>query len=237
MIIAHTGLLSIFPVFIGVMLVCTLCVLPISAEPIQTVKPQKNNLREYAALFRHKKFVSIYCTLALWGLAEAALTFLTLHLKNNDFNSRHIGLLLADAMAGEIAGFLLTVRLLKRIGPEKTIALSFVCQIIRSGSLAMLVPLPLMIVCQFIGGFSLPMIWASITYQVNETFPARIGNLAQGLKVVALNGLALLIGIPLCGILYQHVSSNSIFWMITAICVLYITGFCLKKAKRLTKFP
>jgi PPP family 3-phenylpropionic acid transporter len=232
MIIAWHGILAVFPVFMAVMLICLTTILPM---PIVTRKEgacQRPKQHDYVAVLRHKRFPFIYGTLALWGLAEAALSFYTLHLQKQGFDSRRIGLLLSITMFGEVVGFLLTVKLLKKKVPEKTIILSFICQLIRSSSLALMFPFPILILCQFIGGFSLPMIWASTTYLAHEAFPVRMGNVAQGFKVIAYYGLAQLIGAPFCGVLYQYISSSSVFWMVTSVCIFYITGYGLSQAFR-----
>jgi MFS family permease len=232
LIIARFGLLSVFPVFALVMAICTLIILPIPGREggKENAPREMLKIRDYGALIRHKRFFAIYGILALWGLAEAALSFFALHLQNHGFNSRYIGLLLATAMAGEVAGFLLTARLLKKTRPERVIFLSFVSQCIRSSSLALVLPLPFLVCCQFIGGFSFPMIWASTTQLVNATFPSRMGNVVQGFKVIAVNGLAQLTGVPLCGFLYQYVSSASIYWMITAVCIAYLAGYGISQS-------
>jgi PPP family 3-phenylpropionic acid transporter len=226
-IIARRTLFSVFPIFILTIGLCAI-LLPFIPVPLEQKKKEpKPAFRGFTEILHHRRFFFIYGTMTLFGLVEAALTFYALHLKNHNYTPQSIGFLLATTMIGEIVGFLFIPRLLKQAGPEKVIALSFICQIIRSGSLALILPMPFMVLCQFIGGFSFPMIWASITHLINETFSSRMGNLAQGLKTLANSGLAQLIGIPLAGILYQYVSSNSIFWSITVMSCGYVVAYGL----------
>jgi PPP family 3-phenylpropionic acid transporter len=222
------GLLQIFPFFVTTMIACTMLIPPM---PVSCSADNKLNLKHYREILHHKRFFFIYGTLAVWGLAEAALKFFALHLQKFGYNSQHIGLLLALAMAGEVVGFSLAAVLLKRSSPEKIILLSFAIQIIRSGSLALVFPLPAMAICQLIGGLSLPLIWASVTHLANSTFPPKMGNVAQGFKVIANNGIAQLFGVPLCGLIYQYLPSRFVFLFIVCIAVAYITVYLLVSAK------
>jgi predicted MFS family arabinose efflux permease len=214
------------------MLICLAVIPPMPVEKKQSSR-LKPGFRDYIEVFQNKRFFFIYGTMALWGLAEAALSFYVLHLQKYGYNSRHIGVLLALTMAGEACGFFLTVRLLKYTEPGNVIILSFISQIIRSGSLALVLPMPALAVCQFIGGFSMPFIWASITHLVNSTFSAKVGNVAQSLKVIANNGIAQLFGVPLCGFMYQYISSRFIFWFIVGISIIYIVGYGINRMVRL----
>jgi PPP family 3-phenylpropionic acid transporter len=235
-IIARWTIISVFPAFILVMGLCAVFIPFIPGPPkVQEKKERTLSIKDYKKIFGHQRFFFIYGTMALFGLVEAALVFYALHLKSHDYIPQNIGFLMAATMVGEMVGFLFIPQLLKQVGPEKVIVLSFISQIIRSGSLALVVSMPLMVPCQFIGGGSFPMMWASITHLINKTFPARIGNLAQGLKTMANFGLAQLIGIPLAGILYQYISSSSIFWSITIMSCGYVVAYGLFQSFHLKK--
>ena len=224
--ILNYGLNIIFPKFIIIILINIIVFLALS-QSIKNenfVEDSKTiNYKDIKDNIKNKNLVVIYGTLLLWGITESSFgQFLSLHLLSNGFSSISIGFIIAAALLGEIFCFMLTPYLLNKIKLKKIILLSFLLQFVRAFTLSRVPPFKLLIVGQFIGGGSFPLIWASTTQLIDNYFIEDIGNTMQGLKNVMNNGIGRIIGYALSGFLYQEYNSSAIFKLMAAISLAFL---------------
>ena len=230
-ILMWNSFFSIFYCFMIVMFITAFIVLVMiqdrkTMEPVET-KKTKLHFFDYRELLNNKQFFFIYGTIIIWGITEAAFThFLALHVQSLGKETKVLGMLLAAAMTGEIFGFFITPILLKKFNPHIIILLSFIMQFIRCLSIYTNIPLGFLLFGQFLGGNSFSLIWTSMTILINLVFPQRMANFTQGLRGISYSGLGYIIGLPICGWLYQYCFKGSLFIFMACISIIYIIIFC-----------
>lgn len=228
-LIGRFALPVLFPAFYTAAALCLLVILclPIDAVsdsaarvPASTKPRDKVDLRK---MLQNKNFFLIYGSLALWGITESSMVqFLSLHLNASGFSSSTTGVLIGATMLGEALCFVVTPLVIRKVSSMQALILSFVIQFLRCATLAWLPPLPFILLGQFIGGGSFSLIWSSSTQLINEHFDSSISNTAQGLKTMANSGIGQMIGVPLCGWLYQYFGSGIAFELMAWLCLAFV---------------
>lgn len=223
-LIARFALPVIFPAFYVTAALCLLVVLLLpTGKPRGVICAKPREPVNLLAILKNKKFFFIYGSLMLWGITESGMVqFLSLHLNASGFSTGTIGALIGATMIGEALCFVVTPLIIKRVSALQALTLAFVIQFLRCASLAWLPPLPLIFLGQFIGGGSFSLIWSSSTQLVSECFSNSVSNTAQGLKTMANSGLGQIVGVPLCGFLYQYTSSACAFRLMAVLCLAFV---------------
>jgi len=182
-------------------------------------------LRDYLEIIRDRHFPAIYLTQAVWGFTEVGFEqFLPLFVTECSYPTHYTSIFFATAMAGEALLFPFVGSIYKKVGIRKSIALSFVLQVCRVGSLALLpvIPCGIVILLQFIGGCGFPIQYAVFTQVIDQVFPEKVGYSAHNLKTVAFRGVGITLGSLLLGIVYQHFSLQIAYLLLTVVSFLSI---------------
>ncbi|NCB31002.1 MAG: MFS transporter [Clostridia bacterium] len=198
-----------FPsLFAGYWAAAFFCIAFILSLPAATdaVHLDKARWQDYLLVIRHRRFFPIYLTMTIWGFTEVgAAQFLAMHVTRAGMESSYTSLFVGMAMLGECIGFLLVPWLIRRLKPHQMIAFSFVLQLFRMGSLALLGKIPFGAVCfsQFIGGGAFAQIYALLTQMISATFPEKVSCSAHTLKLVVNRGIGITCGSLLLGYLFD----------------------------------
>lgn len=231
-LVSRTPFLSLFAVYWAAALLCGGCALALPAGSA-AIPDERVHLRDYAQIIRIPAFLPIYLTLAVWGFTESGvMQFQALHVARCGLEESYTSLFVAAAMAGECITFALAPRIIARLGTAKTIALAFFLQFCRMGSLTLLgiLPLPLVIFCQTIGGGAYASLYSVITQAISERFPEKVSCSAHTLKLVVNRGIGTTCGSLLLGVLYEHGALTQAYGVLTLVAGLYIGASLLYTA-------
>ncbi len=211
---------TFFPIFILFWLLMGLCGLCARNMPQEHLAPaQRPGLRDYIDLAREANFGRIYITLACWGFTESSsLQLLALYITEIGLDTRLTSVFIAVAMVGEFLAFICTPRLQRKLSYRQILALAFLLQVLRVGSLTLLavLPLPVVILLQLIGGGSFALIYSTITGVISQVYPAKVAYSAQTLKLVFYRGIGMPCGTMLLGALLDVQRITAGYWVLTA---------------------
>ena len=197
-----------------------LCLLTALRLPKQAGAAQRATLRDYLSVIRNKSFLSIYLTFVVWGFTESSvMQFQALHIVASGLPQSFTSVFIALAMLGEAIMFALAPKLRVRLGANGLIAVAFLLQFFRVGTLAFVawLPIPLTAFFQFTGGGAYAAVYSTLTQKISEEFPERIGCSAQNLKLVAYRGVGMTCGLMLIGVFYKAGRSYVAF-SVLALC-------------------
>lgn len=219
-IILEFGNETSFHLFVPVMAITAVFAMFLPSPESKTSK--QRTAGHLKSLLISNKFYLIYGSLAVWGVTGTSISlFLGIRLLNSGLTSQHLGIVIACNMIGEIVSFIIAPRLLKKFRAEFIMILSFLIQIIRTGTLMLLPPMPILILGQIIGGAGFSLIWASTTQLIDYYYPKSISNTAQGMKTFADMGVGQIIGSLILGSIYQHLGAAYVFGIVTILSIIY----------------
>lgn len=232
-LILRAPFVSLFAVYWVAALVCAGCVLAMPGEP-SAAPEARASWRDYRQILRSPAFVPIYLTLAVWGFTESGvMQFQALHVARCGLSSSYTSLFVAAAMVGESITFALVPRIIRRLGMSRTIALAFLLQFGRAGTLALLGTLPLgvVLVFQTLGGGAYASLYSVVTQAVSREFPEQVSCSAHTLKLVVNRGVGTTCGSLLLGVLYQRGESVAAYGLLALTAAVYM-GAALVYARR-----
>ncbi len=207
--------------FVGYWMAVLLCIFGILTLPqeMDSVHLDKACWQDYLAIMRHRRFLPIYLTMAIWGFTEVgAAQFLALHILRSGLKSYYTSLFVSVAMVGECIGFFMAPRLICRLRPHQIIAITFTLQVFRMGSLALLgsIPLAVTFFFQFIGGSAYAQIYSLTTQMISETFSLKVSCSAHTLKLVVNRGIGFTCGSLSLGYVFDVLASSYAYAILVA---------------------
>lgn len=155
------------------------------------------------------RFTYIYGTMLLYGYIEAAYgKFMALHIIEQGFATTVMGYIIAATMVGEFLIFVFFPKLTRHMSAACQLMVSFFLGMLRLCSLAYVswLPMPILLICQMLGGGAFAILYTTITVLIEQTYPNEMGFAAQALKNIASNGVGYVLGSISLGILYERVS-------------------------------
>jgi MFS transporter, PPP family, 3-phenylpropionic acid transporter len=168
----------------------------------------------------------------LWMMAAAACAqashsvyygFSTLHWRSVGHSDTLIGLLWAEGVVAEIVLFAAAAPLMRRLGPEKMLALASLAGVIRWTVLAWTDWLPVLVVVQALHAFSFGAAHLGAMHFIGRSLPPALSATAQSLYSVAAIGIAVGAATAVSGALYETWGSGAYLAM-TGLCVLGLTA-------------
>lgn len=196
------GLISVLHVGILVIGLSILPVLLMRNPPRLDSPPAHAPWRQVAT---HHNALYYYGVMALWGFSESgALPYQSMYMADLGFSTDYTALLISIAMGGQMIGYLGLPLLMRRLRHEALVSAGFLMMAVRIGSFLIIrqTPVGLMLLLQFIGGLSQPLVLAVITQKIGESFQTEASSTAQTLKTVANRGIGGSVGVMLFGWLY-----------------------------------
>lgn len=233
-LIGRAPFVSLFAVYWAAALVCAGCALALPRDP---AAPPARRARwaDYRQLVRQPAFLPIYLTLAVWGFTESGvMQFQALHVARCGLSSSYTSLFVAAAMVGESVTFALAPRLIRRLGMPRTIALAFLLQFGRAGTLALLgvLPLGVVLVFQTLGGGAYASLYSVVTQAVSQEFPEQVGCSAHTLKLVVNRGIGTTCGSLLLGAFYQQGASVAAYGLLAGTAAVYMAAALVYARRR-----
>lgn len=222
MILHFYSIQILFAIFIVGMVVVLMVTIrmPVNANNYY----EKNSLRKIVSITTNKSALIAVITLVIWGLTESGvMQFLSLHILSNGYPPEYTSAIIMTAMVGEFIFFAIVPAIIRKIDPINTIAVGFAIQMMRLVSLSMVsvLPLPITILTQFVGGGAFSLVYAAGTQFIKETFDDSVSFTAQSLKTLASRGIGVVVGALLFGFLYDKYSTNTAFISVAGIAFLY----------------
>ena len=202
-----------------------------AAAKEQTDVPS-SGAKAYRAFLHNKDTVFIYLSLAVWGITESGTgTFQAMLVDDCGYPAALTSVYVVMAMIGEFIGFQLISRGIRRDAYKKALALSFILQLFRIFSMALLgiLPLPLIIFFQFTGGGSFAIMYSVTTFLVDETYPGNVLYMAHSLKRVASNGIGNMLGLVFLGNMFDRGLGRQGYMIIAALSVVMLLWYGMKK--------
>lgn len=200
-----SSFLTAFSVFWFVIMLCGICA-RYMPEAHQT-PPDTLRWADYGKLVASPYFLPVYLPLVIWGFTESGvMQFLALYITRTGYPAEMTSLLIAVAMVGELLGFYVMPRLSRRLSHRHILAAAFLLQAIRMFSLAALrlLPVPLVVLCQFVGGGAYALLYSTITTVISMVYPSSISYSAHSLKLIANRGIGVSTGMLLLGALFDR---------------------------------
>lgn len=224
---------SIFFNYWIAMLLCAFFITRLPVSKAAAVEVAK--WKDYGMVIRHKKFLSIYVPMAVWGFTESGvMQFQALHVARCGYSSGFVSIFIAAAMVGESVMFAAVPWILRKMGKRKTIILAYVLQFGRAGALALLevLPLPVVIILQMTGGGAYASLYSTITQSIGETFPEKTACTAHNLKLVVTRGIGTSIGSMFLGILYDGGKTSLAYGVLAGTAAAYAGWLWVKRERQ-----
>lgn len=225
--------LPFFSIFINYWIIMALCAFFAAKLPVsRPVSEGTAGWRDYYMVIRHKRFLSIYVPMAIWGFTESGvMQFQALHVARCGYSSTYTSVFIAAAMVGESLMFAAVPRVMRRLGKKNTITLAYLLQFGRAGALALLgvLPLPVVICLQMTGGGAYAGLYSTITQAVGETFPEKTAYTAHNLKLVVTRGIGASIGFLFLGVLYDRGNLSLAYCVLAGVAALFAGWMYIKK--------
>jgi PPP family 3-phenylpropionic acid transporter len=139
--------------------------------------------------------------------------FSTLHWQAYGHSETVVGLLWAEGVIAEIILFGTAAPLVRRLGPERLLALAGLAGIVRWSALALTDWLPALAVFQALHAFSFGAAHLGAMHFMGRTMPPHQAATAQSLYSVAVIGIAVGLATGVSGTLYQAWGAGAYWWM------------------------
>jgi PPP family 3-phenylpropionic acid transporter len=139
--------------------------------------------------------------------------FATLEWRRSGYSETVIGALWAEGVVAEIVLFLLGARLLRRLGPERLIALGGLAGVARWTATGAIDSLPLLVVAQALHAFTFGAAHLGAMHYMAGRVAPQLSATAQSLYSVAVMGIALGAATLLAGVLYDAFGAGAYFPM------------------------
>lgn len=191
-------------------------------KSLGNIKMESTKWSDYQAVIRHKKFLPIYTTMIIWGFTEVGVSqFQALHIVNCGFDSYYTSLFVALAMVGECICFAILPHMEKSIPMKQLIAIAFMIQFFRIGSLSVLDKIPVLVVAffQFTGGAAYAIVYSIITQLISSIFPEKVSYSAHTLKLVVNRGIGMTCGSLMLGYIFEYGSSKIAYAILAFVAI------------------
>lgn len=177
-------------------------------------QPSKTTASDFSP--RSRAFISFLVIAGLLHLSHAVLyAFGTHHWREAGLDDGIIGLLWAESVIAEILLFAIAPRVLKGVSPRTLWMLAGVAGLVRWTVLGSTTTLLWIAVTQALHGLTFGALHLGAMAYLRQQVPDAARGHATTLYSAAAAGLALGIGLPVAGQLYQHVGGQA-YWLMSA---------------------
>ncbi|MBF0177049.1 MAG: MFS transporter [Magnetococcales bacterium] len=180
--------------------------------------------RQTRLLFATPGLPWFYLAALLMQFSHAAYYgFLSIHLEQNGFSRKAIGILWALGVVAEVVVLRWSGYWVERLGPSRILTGSILVAVIRWGLFATTLWWPLLILAQLCHGFTFGSYHVAAIRRTHEAAPPGARATAQAWYIAFAYGLGGGVGLAFSGHLYDHLGAKSLF-AIMAIAALAGSG-------------
>ncbi len=195
------GLRAAFGSYLALMGVCFALALAMPVTPRERGPGYGTALRQ---LLSRPGWISFLLLLMAVGAGLATVhSYLFLYLSDLGAGSALMGISLTVATVSELAVFVLSERMLARLGPRGLLLLATAATVLRLAAYSVVRTPALVLVVQLLHGLSFSATWVAAVSFAHRMAPAGLGATAQALVGGVIFGVAAAAGAGLGGLLYQ----------------------------------